>query len=170
MNSVNVQHVVSVFGRVKGIPGNPGLARGLNGRAFNLALAASGTSGSTGFANNGFDGTVVVPATSTHVLDLRSFTNILNEPAQALSKLRLIYVGLADGSPGTAVAVGNSGANGLIVQGAFGTTPVQLAPGAFLSVAIPTAAGVTVNTTAKDIKLANTETTAATVVVGWWGE
>lgn len=172
MNTLSVQLVASLVGKAKGVSGNPGLNRVLNGRVFNAALGITGTTttGAT-YADNGFDAALTLATTATTVLDVRSFTNVLNEPTQALSKLRMFYVQHAANSPSASISVGNSGAAALIPLGCMGTTPVTLPPGALLLMAIPSAAlAVTVNATAKDVKIANNGTTVASYTVGWWGE
>lgn len=174
MDSLNLQFLGSLIGRVRLANGT---SRTLNGRTFNGALnqttVTSGTAITTGstFANNGFDTTATLATTATTVYDLRSFTNALGEPTQAISKLRLFYIQHGVTSPASSISVGNSGANGLIIQGCCGTTPVQLAPGGILLLSLPAlAAAVTVNSTAKDVRVANNGTTAAAYTLGWWGE
>ena len=173
MNTLSVQLVASLIGKAKGVSGNPALNRVLNGRVFNAAMGITGTvtTGAT-YANNGFDAALTLATTASTVLDVRSFTNILNEPTQAISKLRMFYVQHAANSPASSISVGDSGANGLKPLGCMGTTaPVILPPGGMLLMAIPSAAlAVTVNTTAKDIKIVNNGTTVASYTIGWWGE
>lgn len=169
MDSLNLQFLGSLIGRARGVGGNSTLSRTFNGRTFNLGLKLSGTTVGT-YGNNGADFTATLATTATTVYDLRSFTNVLNEPTQALSKLRLFYVQHASNSPASAIAVGNSGGSALIIQGCCGTTPVTLPPGGIFIVSVPSVAAVTVGTTTKDVKVANLGTTAASYTVGWWGE
>lgn len=169
MDSLSLQLLSSLTGKALGVSGNPNLRRTFNGRTFNLALGLTGTTHST-YANNGYDATVTLATTASTVFDLRSFTNILNEPTQALSKLRLFYIQHASNSGAASIKVGNSGANALIVQGCMGTTAAEVPPGGVLILTVPTVAGVTVNATAKDIKVLASGTTVAAFTVGWWGE
>jgi hypothetical protein len=169
LDSLSLQFLASLTGRGLGVSGNPGLRRVLNGRTFNLGLKLTGTTHAT-YANNGYDATVTLATTASTVFDLRSFTNILNQPTQALSKLRLFYVQHASTSGAASIKVGDSGANALIIQGCMGTTPVELPPGGIYIVAVPSVAGVTVGATAKDVKVVASGTTVAAFTVGWWGE
>jgi len=168
--SVNIQVISALTGRAKGVTGNPSLSRNLNGRTFNMGLANVSTTVST-YCNNGVDISTTLGTTLTTVYDLRSFLNVLNEPTQALSTLRLIYVQnqLAVGQPGS-ILVGNSAATALIPKGCMGTTPVQLEASQFIILETASLAGVTVNATAKDIKVAASGTAAVPYVIGWWGE
>jgi hypothetical protein len=179
VDSLSLQFLGSLTGKGQGVAGNPGIRRVLNGRTFNIGLGLTGTTVAT-YANNGADQTHTLSVTGTTVatttLDLRSFTNVVNEPTQAISKLRLIYVKHAPTSSAPAIHVGNSGANALIVQGCMGTTPIQLPPNGQFVLALPSLAGETVDATHKDIKVAITGTSAGTgtvsaaFTIGWWGE
>lgn len=169
MNQLSVQLVASLVGRAKGTALNPKLINTLNGRTFNAALGLTGTSGAT-FADNGVDVSATLATTASTVYDLANFTNALGEPTQALSICRLFYVKHDLASPASSITVGDSGANGFKPLGALGTTAAVMAPGAILIIPVPTAVGVTVNTTAKDVKVLNNGTTVAVYQIGWWGE
>ena len=165
----NVQFLASLVGRVKGVSGNSEPAATLNGRTFNLALGLTGTSGAT-YANNGVHISTTLATTATVVYDLRSFRNHLGETTQALDICRLFYIKHDGTSPAASIHVGDSGANGFKPLGAFGTTAAVMLPGAVVVLEHPTLVGMTVNATAKDLKIVASGTTHAVYTVGWWGE
>lgn len=168
MQSVYVTFSSSISGRAKGITGNSSLFATI-ARALNASFTSAG-SGAT-LITNGYAGSRTLAAGANETLDLRAFTNILNETSQSLSKLKLIGVKHTVGSAASNISVGNSGANALIVKGCLGATAAQFAPGGGLEIAIPTTAGVVVDATHKDIKIVNDDgANTATYEIWFFGE
>lgn len=171
MTTVTLNLVASLIGRCKGVTGNSALSRVLNGRTFNQGLKSTASAGTSTYASNGFDSSRTLAAGANETLDLRSFTNVLQETAQAMSKVRLFYALHLSTSTASSISVGNSGANAFIPVGCFGGTAAQLPPGGFIIVAIPSAGGQTADATHKDVKVVNNDgSNSASYVIGWWGE
>lgn len=166
--SLYITKASSVSGRAKGITGNPALLATV-AKTLNASFSSVGT-GAT-LIHNGYAGTRTLAAGANETLDLRAFTNLLNETAQSLSKLKIIGVKHTSTSAASNISVGNSGANALIVKGCLGATAAQFAPGGGLEIVIPTSAGVVVDATHKDVKIVNDDgSNIATYEIWFFGE
>lgn len=169
MNSLSLQ-LLSALSPCIGRGGPANVTGRVKGRTFNLALGS--TQPAAFLATNGYDsGARVLGAGLNETLDVRNFTNIVNETAQALSKVRLFYVLHAPTSLASQISVGNSGANTFAPYNLFGSTPFPLPKNGLVIVGVPSAAGILADATHKDLKVTNDDlTNAATYYAGWWGE
>lgn len=169
MTNLIVEFLAALSGKGKGVTANSALNSPLGGRTFNVSMSTTGSGG--GKATNGYAGSRPLSASANETLDLRSFTNLLGETAQALGTLRFFFVRHTSTSSASSISVGNSGANALIIKGCLGATTADLLPGQALLFLFGTSTAVTVDATHKDVKVANNDgSNAATYEIGWFGE
>jgi hypothetical protein len=170
VDSLTVQFFGTVRGKAVGIPTDADLQKPITGQTFNVNLAHNAAAAFK--ATNGQhykDRELAAGANETH--DLRAFTNLLGQTAQALGTLRLFFVKHRSTSAASSISVGNSGVNALIIRGCFGATAAQLFPGEAIVLELPSAGGVTVDATHKDVKVTNDDGgDPADYDIGWFGE
>jgi hypothetical protein len=173
MNSAQVTFVASMRGKVKGTAANAGLQSSLGLSSNFLASLSSTLTGASQF-NQGF-GFSTTPRTlaggASEELDTQSFTNLLQETAQAIAEIRLfVILHSAASLATTGIRVGNATANQFRIFGAATTTTLDFLPGEGIIGFAPTATAMPASATLRYLKVLNLHgSLTASYYVGWLG-
>ena len=171
MNSAQVTFVASMRGRVKGTAASAGLQSALSLGGYFTTSLSSALTGASQFNQAFGPASRTLAGAASEEIDTQSFTNTLQETAQAIAEIRLFaIIHLSTSLATTGIRVGNATANQFKFFGAAGTTTFDLLPGEGIICFAPTATAMPAGGTSRYLKVLNLAAAlTATYYVGWLG-
>lgn len=170
MTSATLQFFVSMIGRCKGTTASSGLTAPIRTTNLNMTLAST-SSGASQLNQVYGPQTRTLAGGASEELDLRSFTNALQETSQLFAEVRLFYLWHSSASlAATGIRIGNATANQWRPFQLATTGVLDLLPGEFIICGSPTTTGIAASAALRYLKVLNLEAAqVATYEVGFFG-
>lgn len=170
MTSATLQFFASFMGRAKGTAASANLSVPIRTTSLNLSLSST-SSGASQINQVYGPQTRTLAGAASEELDLRSFTNALQETAQLFAEVRLFYIWHSSASLAvTGIRVGNATANQWRPFQLAATGVLDFLPGEGIIGISPTTTGIATTAALRYLKVLNLEAAAvATYEVGFFG-
>jgi hypothetical protein len=169
MDSMTLTANFSFVGLAKGVTGNSSLQSPITKR-FAISLTSSDTGAAQVNQSYGPLDAQTLAAGANTTIDLRSFTNNLNQTAQLFAEVRVFYFRHSTASVASSVTVGNAASNQFRPFSIPAATTITLLPGEGFVFFAPTTTAMACDATHKDFKILNNDgANAATYEIGAFG-
>jgi len=168
---INTTLTIGTQGKAEGTTSNAQMQTpipiGINASFSSTSTGGSKITTAYGPTSAGFDkiGQYSIAASGNLTVDLTSFTSLLNESSQSISKARIFVIKHESTSTASSITVGNAASNQWTFMGlSSATATLTFAPGDGMVLFSSSTAGMTVSGTNKNLKILNNDGVNAAII------